>query len=92
MEQVFRTTSLVLKRCKAELSIILYDSVASWQLFFSSQVNLTSIVLAEVSVNSIKKGTSIVSYFHKTVTWNKYLQHQIYSNKVIHYSIMHHFV
>jgi hypothetical protein len=52
MEQVFRTSSLVVKRCKAELSIILYDSVALWQ-FFGSQVNLTSIVLAEVCFNRI---------------------------------------
>jgi hypothetical protein len=81
MEQVFRTSSLVLKRCKAELSIILCDSVASWQFFFCSQVNLTSIVLAEVCFNRINilgKKQSKFSYFHKYEEHVLFVSNQIY--------------
>jgi hypothetical protein len=73
-------SSLVIKRCKAELSIILYDSVASWQLFFGSQVNLTSIVFAEVCFNRISilgKKQSKFSDFNKAATWSRYLEHPV---------------
>ncbi len=78
--QAYVTSNLVIKPYITTLSIILYESVASWQLFFSSQVNLTSILLAEVCFNRIsilEKKQSKFSYFHKAATWSRYLEHPV---------------